>query len=290
MGCNGVMLTNKYDAFIFDFYGTLAEIKTNENKPYLWKKCAQILTEMGYPYDAKTLRREYISFVLEEKEKLAPYYECPEIELRHVFRKLMSPWATDEEIAQFAITFRVLSREYIFLYEEIHAIFDYLHSLDKKVYLLSNAQSCFTVPEMKALGIYESFDDIFISSDYECAKPDPKFMNMLIKKHKLDVSRSLMIGNEVTSDIAIANAVGMDSFYIRTLTSSDAVPAVLTASMVPSSTGLNASVSTAPADMKSGAGYAAMKSGVDYAATYADMESGELRLRHFNTDFSEHFH
>lgn len=243
----------KYDNFIFDFYGTLAEIRTNENKPYLWKKCAGILTDMGYPYDAAGLRRDYISYVNEEKEKLSPYYEYPEIELRHVFRKLMSPWARDEEIEQFAVTFRVLSRDYIYLYDEIPAIFEFLHGNGKKIYLLSNAQSCFTVPEMKALGIYSLFDDVFISSDFECAKPDVKFMNMLIKKHNLDVSRSLMIGNEHTSDIAIANAVGMDSFYIRTLTSSVKDAGQKGTSLVNS--------------------------------TYADFTSGELKLSHFSGDF-----
>ncbi|MBQ0027758.1 MAG: HAD family hydrolase [Lachnospiraceae bacterium] len=214
----------KYDNYIFDFYGTLVDIKTNERKASLWQKTAAILTDMGVPYDATTLKKDYKQFANEELEAIKAYHAKPEIELRKVFRKLMSPWCSDEMIDQFAITFRVLSREYITLYKDVPAIFDEIHKNGGKVFLLSNAQSCFTVPEIKSMGIYDMFDDIFISSDMECAKPDPNFINMLIRKHKLDIGKSIMIGNDYTSDITIANAVGMDSLYIHTATSPAIIP------------------------------------------------------------------
>lgn len=215
----------KYVNYIFDFYGTLVDIKTNEKKASLWKKAAAILTDMGFPYDAKTLKRDYLQFAADETKAIENNHMKPEIELRKVFRQLMSPWCPDEMIDQFAITFRVLSRDYITLYEDVPAIFNEIHNNHGKVFLLSNAQSCFTIPEIKAAGIYDMFDDIFISSDMECAKPDPDFINMLIRKHKLDIHRSIMIGNDYTSDVAIANAVGMDSLYLQTATSPEAIPA-----------------------------------------------------------------
>ncbi len=235
----------KYDNYIFDLYGTLADIKTNEKKPSLWKKSAEILTAMGFPYSPKGLQKDYLSFVDEEARKIAPYHLKPEIELRKVFRQLLSPWCPDETIDNFAITFRILSREYIYTYEDTHKILSTIKKSKGKIYLLSNAQSCFTVPELKSLGIYDFFDDIFISSDMECAKPDPDFMDMLLKKHKLDISKSIMIGNEKISDIAIANSFGMDSMYIHTLTSS------------------------------------AYSNPSDIAATYMDLTSGEPTLEFF---------
>jgi len=38
-----------------------------------------------------------------------------------------------------------------------------LHNAGRKIYLLSNAQRVFTEPEMKMLGIYNSFDGILYS-------------------------------------------------------------------------------------------------------------------------------
>lgn len=211
----------RYDNYIFDFYGTLVDIHTNEDKPYLWRKMAAILTDLGFPYNAKELKKDYIRFVEEEKANVRARNDLTDIdiELRKVFRKLLSPWASDELVDYVAVTFRVISRDYITLYEDVPDIFDMIHSKGGKVFLLSNAQTCFTVPEIKTVGIYDMFDDIFISSDYEMSKPTPEFMKALVSKHKLDISRSIMIGNDYTSDIKIAQSTGMDSLYLQTNTS-----------------------------------------------------------------------
>ena len=83
------------------------------------------------------------------------------------------------------------------------------------VYLLSNAQRLFTESELKVLGIYDLFDGIYISSDKGVKKPSPEFMEMLLKEYNLDKSKSIMIGNDCSSDIAVANACGMDSLFIH---------------------------------------------------------------------------
>lgn len=217
----------QYDNYIFDFYGTLVDIHTNEDKPYLWRKMAAILTDLGFPYTAKALKSDYNRFVEEEKACVRERNGLThiDIELRKVFRRLLSPWVTDELVDYVAITFRVISREKITLYEDVPQIFDLIHSKGGKVFLLSNAQSCFTVPEIKTVGIYDMFDDIFISSDYEMSKPSPEFMMALVRKHKLDISRSIMIGNDYTSDIKIAQNTGMDSLYLQTNTSPKPLPA-----------------------------------------------------------------
>lgn len=266
----------KYDSFIFDLYGTLVDIRTNESKASLWKRMSELLSYMGFPYDYKSLKKEYAALIDKETDELiaelgvdvsistrqefkgAVTKSCPpimvngevrkpEIELRKVFRQLTSPWLTDEEIELLAMTFRTLSTESIRVYDDIIPIFDLLKSRGKKIYLLSNAQACFTIPELRMLGLSDYFDDAFISSDYSCAKPDRRFISMLIKKNKIDISRSIMIGNDYRSDIAIANTVGMDSFYIRT----DDSPAVI--------------------------------SDADIPATIVDQKSGELRLDHFTS-------
>ena len=60
------------------------------------------------------------------------------------------------------------------------------------------------------------FDDLFISSDKGCKKPAIEFYQMLIDKHNLDIKESIMIGNDSTTDIKGATALGMDALYIKT--------------------------------------------------------------------------
>ena len=74
----------------------------------------------------------------------------------------------------------------------------------KKVYLLSNAQRIFTEYEMHTLGIASYFDDILISSEYGVKKPDIRFFETLIEKHRIDVTKSIMIGNDAKSRASFA--------------------------------------------------------------------------------------
>ena len=68
---------------------------------------------------------------------------------------------------------------------------------------------------MHTLGIAKYFDDIFISSACGVKKPDSRFFQLLIDKYNLDITKSIMIGNDSISDIAGAKSVGLDTFYIH---------------------------------------------------------------------------
>ena len=86
------------------------------------------------------------------------------------------------------------------------------------MYLLSNAQSCFTLPELKALGIYELFDGITISSDVKVRKPSLAFYEQALEQalDGIDPSLCVMIGNDEFADVRGAMSAGMDACYIQT--------------------------------------------------------------------------
>lgn len=48
-----------YQNYIFDFYGTLVDIRTNESKPYLWKKMSELYSSLGASYNASELKTEF---------------------------------------------------------------------------------------------------------------------------------------------------------------------------------------------------------------------------------------
>lgn len=113
--------------------------------------------------------------------------------------------------------FRILSTDYVKLYDGVIDLLEALKKKGKKIYLLSNAQRIFTEYEMHTLGIAKYFDDIFISSTCGVKKPDSRFFQLLIDKYNLDITKSVMIGNDGISDIAGAKSVGLVSFiFIRT--------------------------------------------------------------------------
>ena len=219
----------KYQAYIFDLYGTLIDIHTDESKDLFWKKNSISFSGYGAKYEWEELRDAYFHKVKKLEEKIYQEGHRIEIELRDVFVSLLQDKGvdgTDEMIEDIAYHFRKDSTSHIRLYAGVKELLECLHQSGKKVFLLSNAQEIFTVREMKDLGICDLFDEIFISSMYGYKKPDPYFFEVLLKKHDLDPKNCLMIGNDLYDDIAGADQVNMDTYYIHSKLSSDRKAAV----------------------------------------------------------------
>ncbi len=207
-----------YRNFIFDLYGTLIDIRTDEDKPEFWSSFAEYLGENGIEYTPRGVHDMYnmeVKRLVEEPSQ----YQAPEIDIMKVFTIICRnkrPDMTYEEIWKVGEQFRILSTSMLKLYDNTLPVLDALKATDRKIYLLSNAQSVFTRQELDRMGLTPYFDDIFISSDEGCKKPDREFFMKLVNKHGLDIRESVMIGNDGASDIAGANSLGMDSLYIRT--------------------------------------------------------------------------
>lgn len=216
-----------YKNYIFDLYGTLIDINTNEDKSSLWKNLASFYGFHGASYTPHELKKTYSIYCELEKEKLIgkistitnKNIEEEEINLIHVFESLYTNkkvHPTLELCTHTAMIFRILSTKYIKLYD---GVVDLLTSLKKEggnIYLLSNAQRCFTEYELNILHLTEQFDDIFLSSDYEHKKPDPNFYKALMDKYSMKKEETIMIGNDLTSDIQGAHLVSIDSLYMHT--------------------------------------------------------------------------
>ena len=205
-----------YQNYIFDLYGTLVDIRTNEQKPYLWKKMSEIYSAYGAVYTAKELRSSYKELIAKYEKELP---EHGEIDLNQVFADLFTckGVACNRELSkQIAITFRSISRQKLGVYECVKETLEELKKRGKKVYLLSNAQSDFTRPEIEMLGLTSYFDGIFISSEIGYKKPSSDFFRRLLDMFGLDAKDCLMVGNDESADIAGAHLMEMDSLYIHT--------------------------------------------------------------------------
>lgn len=210
-----------YRNYIFDLYGTLVDINTDEWSAQLWKKMQILYGYHGADYSFRELQKEYGRLIEKEKKAVRrrhPEYKVIDIKLDKVFRSLytlkgVKPSKAD--VLQTAETFRCFSTKYIKLYDGVIDLLDTLKEKGKKIYLLSNAQRCFTENELNMLGLTDYFDGICISSDEECSKPDGNYFRILFERYGLKKSESIMIGNDYLSDIGGAADYGIDSLYIH---------------------------------------------------------------------------
>lgn len=210
-----------YQNYIFDLYGTLVDIRTNETKTYLWNKMSAIYSAYGAFYSSAELRATYQCLC---KQLAVGLPENGEIDLSIVFEQLFNRkgvYCSRELIRYISITFRALSRQKLEVYPKVKETLRELKSRGKGIYLLSNAQTDFTRPEIEMMGLTEYFDGIFISSEAGYKKPSKEFFGKLLETYQLDPKTCFMIGNDESADIQGARLAGMDSLYIHTEISPD---------------------------------------------------------------------
>lgn len=202
----------KYENYIFDLYGTLVDIHTDEEDEKLWESMVKFYGEHGAGYTADELRTGYAARVRELLDA------AEEIRVDDVFRWLYEAkgvLADDALVLKTCRFFRDTSTEYLKLYPWSLPILDQLKAEGKGIYLLSNAQRSFTEHELDVLGLTKYFDVIMISSDCGVKKPNLMFFKMLMKRCGLKAKECLFVGNDEICDIFGAKKAGMDTFYIH---------------------------------------------------------------------------
>lgn len=206
-----------YKNYIFDLYGTLIDIHTDEYSKNFFKKYVKWLRKQGYHFDWKIFHEWYVKIEKWHRNQPSSHTK-PEIQIEDVFREVFAGKGyvlSDEEVLYLCENFRKISLIYLSLFPDTLACLEGLKKAGKKIYLLSNAQRSFTWQELEQTGLVPYFDGILISSDEGCMKPDPDFYDILCDRYGLKKEESVMIGNELKSDMAGAKAAGIDGFYIN---------------------------------------------------------------------------
>ena len=211
----------KYQNYIFDLYGTLVDIRTDEWSAQLWKKMAILYGYYGAQYTYKELGKAYGELVAKEKRaarRRHPEYTVVDIKIEKVFRALFTRKGVKPKkatVLEFCEVFRCFSTKFLKLYDGVTELLDAIKSNGGRISLLSNAQRTFTENELNSLGLTRYFDGICISSDEECSKPDSHYFQILFDRYGLKKEESVMIGNDCLADIGGAADFGIDSLYIH---------------------------------------------------------------------------
>ena len=209
-----------YTDLVFDLYGTLVDIHTEEND-LVWEKTAIFFGFYGAHYTGPQLHKAFRDSMSAREAKEGQIYECfPDIPFEEVMADLFRSRGITENAdalgIQAAQLFRISSIEYIQLYPHVLEALAALRKKGYRLWLLSNAQAIFTAYELRHLGLGEQFDAVYLSSDYRCRKPDIRFFRALMDDHTLNPENCLFIGNDRNTDIAGAQNAGMATLYMHT--------------------------------------------------------------------------
>ena len=210
----------KYTDLVFDLYGTLVDIHTEENA-LVWEKTALYFGFYGAHYTADTLKSAFQAALAQREAKAGQSYECfPDIPFEQIMAELFCQAGVTENAQMLGIhaaqLFRISSIEYLHLYPHVLDALAMLREKGCRLWLLSNAQAIFTAYELRHLGLDAQFDGVLLSSDYGCRKPDNRFYQALLTTYGLDAAKCLMIGNDRQTDLAGAKLAGMSTLYMHT--------------------------------------------------------------------------
>jgi len=210
---------------VFDLYGTLVDIHTEENA-LVWEKTALYFGFYGADYTANSLKSAFDAAMRRREAKAGQSYECfPDIPFEEVMAELFRAKGVTDNADQLGVNaaqlFRIASIEYIRAYPGVNEALALLRQNCLRLWLLSNAQAIFTAYELRLLGLGPQFDGVLLSSDYGFRKPDVRFYHALLSQYGLDPACCLMIGNDRETDIAGAVNAGMSTLYMHTALTPD---------------------------------------------------------------------
>ena len=199
--------------FVFDLYGTLVDIWTDEGDAKVWRGLAGRL---------RGCRRRYL-WAKEAYSRLCAEEhlgEGREFDLLRVFERMLAEEGCNVSLAsEVAREFRDNSMVRLELFPLVKEILKGLKERGAGVYLLSNAQSCFTRYELDKLGLTPLFDDIIISSETTYKKPSGEIFKIAFEKFGILAEDSVYVGNDMRDDVLGAHGAGMRTAYIETVQS-----------------------------------------------------------------------
>lgn len=209
-------LMQENDNFVFDLYGTLIDIHTDEWADETWEKFCAFLDKEGITHpEIPAFRKDF--FDLDKKYREASKeYEYPEIDILEVYKELFIKYGNSvpENLFDISYKFREASREYMRLFPGVENFFNTLKRNGKKIFILSNAQASYTLPEIEYFKLDKMVDDFIISSDYGCMKPDIHFYDAIVTRNNLDKSKTVMFGDSKTNDYYGALNAGLHGCHI----------------------------------------------------------------------------
>jgi putative hydrolase of the HAD superfamily len=207
-------------AILFDINGTLVDINTDEANEEIYRGLSHILTYQGISMHRSEVRDEYYRIM--EFQRKASGEKYPEFNVVELFREFLvrrcpAPGIIPPDKLEWlpvflAEAYRGLSRNRLQLYPGVLDVLQDLRSRFKFA-AISDAQTAWCVPEMRAVGIEEYFDPIIVSGDVGYRKPDPRLFMTALTALRVTAEDVLFVGNDMFRDVYAAQQCGIKTVF-----------------------------------------------------------------------------
>jgi len=203
-------------AVLFDLYGTLVNIKTDEHDPEVYRTLSQFLAYNRVYVEPDELYRSYMGKIKIQLSKSR--LEFPDIDALKIFTTIVHEYGAGRMETRLPLytarLFRGLTRK---VFDPFPGIYPMLERLREQypMALVSDAQRCYTEPEIELLKLSRFFEHVFLSSDYGFRKPEPRYFQSALKALGVKPSEAVYVGDNPYRDLWGAKRAGMKMVLVR---------------------------------------------------------------------------
>ncbi|MGC9217657.1 HAD family hydrolase [Acidithiobacillus sp.] len=219
-------------AVLFDLYGTLIHIQTDENAPHIYWAISQFLSYHRIVLRPEAVQEQYQQRVREQKRTSAETW--PEMDAQAAWEDILrggSHHFVEEGrdadgvervrtrrrrlARELARLHRALSRTQLERYPWAKGLLKQLRGTFR-LGVVSDAQRAFALPELRVTKIRKYFDAIAISGDLGYRKPDPRLFHAVCSDLGVSPSEAIFVGNDMFRDIFGAREAGLRTIWVKT--------------------------------------------------------------------------
>ena len=202
-------------AVIFDYYNTLIDIKTDEDKSEVFRFLSLYLQYYGLHMNEQTLKA---ALDHEKKRYLKTKDEAyPEVDLEVVFSNILEKEGINNPFGAESCCklFRLLSRERFQLFPDSIPVLKEIKRSGYAMAVVSDAQKVFCLEEGEMLGLNQYFDHIVLSTQFGFRKPDRRLFAIACDLLDVAPDRAVYIGDDPKKDIKGAQQAGMSAILVN---------------------------------------------------------------------------
>ncbi len=209
-------------AILFDVNGTLIDIETDEGLEEIYRAIGHFLLYQGISLHRWEVRDLYFQIMQRQRAKSTEKFgEWDAVAVWQEFLHTVSgntalslPPEKQEQFPLFlAELHRGIARKRLRPYPQVLETLEQLR-LHYRLGVVSDAQSAYAVPELRAVGLANYFDPIIISGDYGYRKPDARLFQKALAALEIQPEQAIFVGNDLYHDIFGAQQVGMKAIFV----------------------------------------------------------------------------
>ena len=203
-------------AILFDLYGTLIDIETDESMEKIYRGISSFLIYQGINVRWQNLRDLYYGIMQEQRQVSSEQH--PEIDVEAIWDVLLARQGLASKTKRrslkiyLAQLYRGLSLKHLRRFPYVKRVLNTLRP-SYRMAIVSDAQPCFAWAEIRTAKLEGYFDPVIISANYGFRKPDPRMIRLALDKIRLAPGEVIFVGNDMYRDIFCAHQLGIKTVF-----------------------------------------------------------------------------